>query len=177
MGMDVYGNDPSEKAGEYFRNNVWWWHPLWNYCETVAPELTDLVKDAHTNDGDGLNDDDSIKLAFALEEQVNCGATARYEEQYSKKFRKLADEPCSTCKGTGFRKEFPEDTVAFASMISGFDYVGPGKEPCTRCDTSGKARPYETFCAKHGISAYPFSEDNVKKFIEFLRYCGGFQIC
>ncbi|QOR55575.1 MAG: hypothetical protein UMS36scaffold28_65 [Phage 59_13] len=29
MGMDVYGVKPKSKQGEYFRNNVWSWRPLW----------------------------------------------------------------------------------------------------------------------------------------------------
>ena len=28
MGMDVYGRRPKSERGEYFRNNIWWWHPL-----------------------------------------------------------------------------------------------------------------------------------------------------
>jgi hypothetical protein len=39
MGMDVYGKDAVSEKGEYFRNNVWYWRPLWNYCIEVAPDL------------------------------------------------------------------------------------------------------------------------------------------
>jgi hypothetical protein len=34
MGMDVYG-----ESGNYFRNNVWWWRPLANYCQAIAPHI------------------------------------------------------------------------------------------------------------------------------------------
>ena len=38
MGMDVIGLKPTSKEGEYFRNNVWWWGPLADYCMEVAPD-------------------------------------------------------------------------------------------------------------------------------------------
>ena len=41
MGMDVYGKKPKGEKGDYFRNNVWWWRPLWQYCASSAPELID----------------------------------------------------------------------------------------------------------------------------------------
>ena len=31
MGMDVYGKEPKNETGEYFRSNVWWWRRLWDF--------------------------------------------------------------------------------------------------------------------------------------------------
>jgi hypothetical protein len=36
MGMDVYGKAPTVEEGKYFRNNLWWWRPLWTYVEEVV---------------------------------------------------------------------------------------------------------------------------------------------
>jgi len=55
MGMDVYGNAPTQKEGEYFRNNIWWWHPLADYIELVAPDEAAACEHWHSNDGDGLD--------------------------------------------------------------------------------------------------------------------------
>ena len=43
--------------GIYFRNNCWWWRPLWDFCYNVAPELisSELWGDGHHNSGAGLN--------------------------------------------------------------------------------------------------------------------------
>lgn len=30
MGFDLYGKNPQNETGRYFRNNVWWWRPLWS---------------------------------------------------------------------------------------------------------------------------------------------------
>ena len=40
MGMDVYGKNQTSEKGSYFRNNVWWWRPLWNYCEELHGDIT-----------------------------------------------------------------------------------------------------------------------------------------
>ena len=55
MGMDICGRNPTEECGVYFRNTVWWWHPLAVYCITVAPDICAACKHWHTNDGDGLD--------------------------------------------------------------------------------------------------------------------------
>ena len=35
MGMDVFGLEPRKEKGEYFRNNVWWWRPLWDFVAHI----------------------------------------------------------------------------------------------------------------------------------------------
>ena len=49
MGMDVCGN-----SGNYFRANIWGWHPLARYCQQVGYFLSEACRYWHTNDGDGL---------------------------------------------------------------------------------------------------------------------------
>jgi hypothetical protein len=67
MGMDVYGIKATDKEGEYFRNNCWYWRPLWQFCEQVAPNLCAKVKYGQSNDGDGLkNQKDCTALSDAL---------------------------------------------------------------------------------------------------------------
>ena len=40
---DEYWKEKDEweesNPGVYFRNNVWWWRPLWNYCLAVAEDI------------------------------------------------------------------------------------------------------------------------------------------
>jgi len=83
MGMDVYGEEPTSEQGKYFRNNVWWWHPLAQYCEHVAPELAKRCASWHSNDGEGLNAEDSIELANILQAEVNANRTMQYEREWT----------------------------------------------------------------------------------------------
>lgn len=155
MGMDVFGRAPRSEKGEYFRNNVWYWHPLWQYCQETVPDIAGRVEYGHSNDGDGLGDADAAELARRLQAEIDAGATAGYATARQAALEALPDEPCPVCGGTGGRREPP--------------LVGPGPIPCNGCDGTGKMRPFATH--------YPFDVANVQEFVEFLRDCGGFAIC
>ena len=66
MGMDVYGKSPTTEVGAYFRKNVWGWHPLWDMCADLSPDIAGKVEHAHTNDGDGLCGHDARLLGRVL---------------------------------------------------------------------------------------------------------------
>lgn len=78
MGMDVYGKNPKSEKGECFSNSIWFWHPLAQYIEDYAPEFTLNCENWHTNDGDGLDEADSVKLADWLDKQIASGHVAGY---------------------------------------------------------------------------------------------------
>lgn len=169
MGMDVYGKNPSSETGRYFRNNVWWWRPLWNYCCTVSPEARG-VKYGHSNDGDGLDADGATMLAATLQAELDSGRTAEYERAYNARMKSMPDEPCRYCGGTGVRTDevgvnhgMPERTID----EPGHPRHGQ-KGWCNGCDGKGTVRPFDT--------GYPFSEQNVREFAAFLRDSGGFEI-
>jgi hypothetical protein len=123
MGMDVYGNDPLNADGEYFRNNVWWWGPLWEYCHDVAPELASKVTYGFSNDGDGLDGEDSIALAAALVEALASGHTLKYEENFKAEKEK---ESQSSNESENFKSWYCFDTnnveefVTFLKNCGGF---------------------------------------------------------
>jgi hypothetical protein len=152
--MDVYGKAPVSEVGKYLRHSVWTWHPLAEYCEKVAPELTTDCQHWHTNDGDGLDATGATLLANALQIEVDTGRCAKYAAQRKAEQEALPSEPCFCCGGTGLRKPPP--------------VVGPGDRPCNGCGTTGKVRPHQTH--------YPFEVAYVVEFIAFLRECGGFEI-
>ena len=70
-------------AGVYFRNNCWWWRPLWNFCAHHCPELIDeeTFQSGHCNDGAGLNAKDSIKLGVKLLTLIEDGTAAHHEKE------------------------------------------------------------------------------------------------
>ena len=78
---DKYSKD---NKGVYFRNNCWWWRPLWNYCRVIAPDLIseELWESGHHNDGEGLDADDAKKLGERLMEYLADGRTMQYQEDY-----------------------------------------------------------------------------------------------
>ena len=159
MGMDVYGRKPTGKEGEYFRNNVWYWRPLADYIKSVAPDLHSKCKYWQSNDGDGLNAKDSLKLADRLAAELASGRTAEYAGQYAKRHAEMPDEDCDLCEGTGIRQPIP---------YRGAGDPKKGGITCNACQGKKTVRPSDTY--------YPFEVSNVRDFIQFLRACGGFKI-
>ena len=151
MGMDVYGNKPKGEKGDYFRNNVWWWRPLWQYCHSSAPELIneDKFVSGTYNDGAGLNAMKAAKLGVKLLTLIENGNCATYKRERDLYLESLEDDNCSRCNNNnrGHNK----------------------KKECKSCDGKGTQENWN----KH----YPFDEDNVKEFAEFLIDSGGFKIC
>lgn len=172
MGMDVYGKNPKSEMGEYFRRNVWGWHPLWEYVEDTHPEIAELVEYAHSNDGDGLGSEDSKKLAELLLADYESGEVFRYVEERNKRLSELPLLDCEWCEATGIRtdevgikngfpdKELSPEVQALTDRTTGY---------CNACNGVGKREPWET--------NYYLEPDDVKEFALFLKDCGGFEIC
>ena len=117
MGMDVYG-----KSGNYFRNNCWWWRPLWDYTASVCQDIiTDTDADSgHYNDGHLIDSDKCNSIVERLESLLKDGSVKEYELEYQKRLDSLEKDDFN--------------------------------------------------------SHYPFSEENVKGFMEFVKDSGGFEI-
>lgn len=172
MGMDVYGKNPKSEAGSYFRRNVWGWHPLWDYVENQHPEIAELVEHAHSNDGDGLDEEKSVELAKLLMDDYTSGKVAEYIAERNKALSELPFEDCHICEGKGIRtdqlgKEAGWDTKELEPDIA--IIVGRTTGSCNACGGVGKRENWAT--------NYYLEEDDIKEFADFLVECGGFEIC
>ena len=81
---DEYEN---ANKGIYFRNNCWWWRPLWDFCYNVAPELisSELWASGHHNDGAGLNGEDAKLLGEKLLKEVYNGGAKEFKKYHEEK--------------------------------------------------------------------------------------------
>lgn len=160
MGMDLYGKNARNERGEYFRNNVWWWRPLWDYCESVYPPCREI--DGHTNSGAGFDEAGALALRDVLVQEIASGRTLQYQLDREAELNALPDEPCTFCNGLGIVQvkegwpDYVEGQVTF-------------RDPCNSCNGTKTKRPY--------ACNYPFEVENVKEFVLFLSACGGFEIC
>lgn len=172
MGMDVYGKNPSSEAGEYFRRNVWGWRPLWKYVEDTHPEIAGKVEYAQSNDGDGLDAENSIKLAEALKKDIWDGVADNYIALRNSYLASLTRPDCEHCQGTGIRTDavgvengMPERELE-PDMAS---LVGRTKGWCNGCSGEGKKDAWET--------NYYLDIEDIQQFSDFLEASGGFEIC
>lgn len=172
MGMDVYGKNPTSEVGEYFRRNVWGWHPLWQYVEIAHPEIAELVEHAHSNDGDGLNASDSIKLSNLLRDDLVSGFAEKYLEARNIWLSELPREDCKLCDKTGIRSdEIGVEQGMPDKELSPEMKVLTGREVgwCNACDGAGDTPSWD--------SHYFVDATDISEFADFLKDCGGFEIC
>ena len=111
MGMDVSGIKPVSETGVYFRNNCWWWRPLWHYCHTIAPELVDeeTFKSGSYNNGTGLKSNDAAKLGVKLLALIEDGSTKQHEKEHLEYIESLPDENCNVCNNNNRGHKKKED--------------------------------------------------------------------
>lgn len=146
-------NEYDKQSGTYFRNNAWWWRPLWDYvydnCQNI---LTDHdYQEGCFNNGYEITAKKAKAIAKRLKSLIKNNATKEYETWRKKELDKMEQITCDLCKGTG--------------KID--DGIIKGK--CNGCNGTGKRDPWD--------KSYPFSADNVKNFAEFCEKSGGFTIC
>ena len=80
MGMDVYGLNPTAQVGKLFCISHHGWSLLATLCKTFAPEESKLCQHWYSNDGDGLNAEQSARLAQRLEAALGDGSIDRLRE-------------------------------------------------------------------------------------------------
>lgn len=167
MGMDVVGrNNPDA----YFRNNVWWWHPLWEYCCSLYPECHSVS--GHSNDSDGLDADHAAELADKIRFALATGDTEEYELERNMHLASLPLLDCKYCEATGIRTDVVgRDNGMDTRLLDPELQIILGRTHgwCNACRGEGAVEDPATH--------YSFSVDNVREFLEFLDDSGGFMIC
>ena len=187
MGFDLYGLNPKgdvpkpvitdwgdkkqaddffkyqdETPGSYFRANVWYWRPLWQYvtvtCDDILTEK-DMESGAY-NDGHRISKTKANRIASRLKKLDKDGSIMKYELGYKEYLKSLPKEKCGICEGTGRRKKHPKKGRAFNNA---------GDMKCNGCEGIGNVNNFGTH--------YPFESEEIVRFAEFCEQSGGFEIC
>ena len=164
MGMDVAGRAATSKHGEYFRANVWHWHPLATLIQQAFPAIAAGCVHWHTNDGDGLDAAGSIALADALSTALADGTVDAYIQARNKAISELPMPVCTLCAGTGIRADAIGIQYGYDKPRDPVTNTGG----CNSCAGFGKEAPWE--------SNYRLDPDLIHRFADFLRTSGGFEI-
>ena len=172
MGMDLYGVAPFEDEGAYFRNNVWYWRPLWEYVAQTCELPDEVVEGGSFNDGYEVDGDMCEEIADRLTVALESGHTEAYQTEFRKWQSDQPLEECRWCAGTGVRTDdvgremgMPEKELdAHAKVMFGRSHGW-----CNACEGAGKV--------SHASTWYHFDVTNVREFRDFVRVCGGFTVC
>ena len=70
-----------DNPGVYFRNNVWYWRPLWDYvCKNVTSLTEEDHTNGHSNSGWQISEEKAITIAGVLYAMLESGAVKEAED-------------------------------------------------------------------------------------------------
>ena len=160
MGFDLYGMGTRKNEvdysdltiGQYFRENVWGWHPLWQYlCEIARDVLSEEdMKLGRSNSGHIITKEKAIALADILKIVIADGLHLEYIRKREEELKRLPLEECPHCEGAGIRND---------TYVQG---------ECNGCDGKGERKQFATH--------YHLDPDSIVNFEAFARNSNGFEI-
>ena len=118
---EQYNAYEQSNPGVYFRNNCWWWRPLWNYCYFISRHYNlnliseELFELGHSNDGAGLDAEGAMTLAMHLQMSIEDGTAENYDSEYKQEMEASDDE---------FAKSYPFDIRNVADFAEFLEYSG-----------------------------------------------------
>lgn len=161
---NAYEKWENENPGVYFRNNVWWWRPLWNFvCGTCQNILTekDMSKGTY-NDGHKISKTKSKKIAARLRKLIKDLDVKIYAAHFEEERQRAVEHNKEVQDKIDALKE---EVKQLGGDMAPKDYPERYK---TRWDELQDCKKWE--------GNYPFDEENVKEFAEFCEQSGGFEI-
>ena len=107
--------------GAYFRNNVWFWKPLWNFVSNVCNDiLTEKdIEKGYYNDGHKICKTKTKRIASRLRKYFRGGDVVAYELWYSRQISQLAEDDWN--KNYPFSLQNVRDFERFCEHSGGFE--------------------------------------------------------
>ena len=107
--------------GIYFRNNVWWWRPLWRYvCEQFPDILGERDEEGGSyNDGHAISETKAMKIGVGLTAKLENGEVEEYAKSFEQEREKLDDDDWD--KSYPFNVENVEAFAKFCLESGGFE--------------------------------------------------------
>lgn len=114
-----------DNPGIYFRNNVWWWRPLWAFvCDHCNDILTEEeMTSGSYNDGREINANKASKISKRLYSLLKDGTVDAYSMEYEEQINKMKeseDKDVQFMASYPFSKENVEHFALFCQESGGF---------------------------------------------------------
>jgi len=153
--------------GAYFRNNVWWWRPLWSFvCEHCWDLLDDKDMDCgNYNDGHVITKSKAIAIAKRLEDVIETEETKLWIQEHMDNLEQAKRN----------NKQVEAELQELKKIVE-VETDNPDIYPAIYPDKY-KKKYDEIYAKRDWASSYPFHKDNVINFIKFAKQSGGFSIC
>jgi len=160
-----------ENKGVYFRNNWWFWRPMWDFVNEKCNDLIDqeLYDKGHGNDGD-VDQELAIDISKRILTKEVLDEAKRKQEEYDKdakpkqKFNELLNKA-----GHLYFDEIIKPTYPDKKNLTPADLEKLNKDAYKKWHAL-------MFDLQYREPSYPFSWENVQEFGEFCAQSGGFEI-
>ena len=156
----------NNNPGAYFRNNVWWWRPLWSFtCDQCADFLTEDDMNAGCyNDNYIITEDKAVAIAERLYEALKEPETQEYLDNHMKAMEKAK-------KHNEMIEQEKKALDEIAVKITGDKNIAPIDYP-----KDLKEKFDELMKQRDWTSSYPINRENIENFALFAALSGGFSI-
>ena len=113
-----------KNPGLYFRNNVWWWRPLWTYVVVICEDiLSDKdINSGSYNGGHILSANKCKKMATLLQKSIKDGTCKRYEfdiTAHNKELKESDDEDVKFMSNYHFKVDNVKRFIKFLRQSGG----------------------------------------------------------
>ena len=156
----------TKNPGVYFRANVWYWRPIWDYVINVCDDFLteDDISAGFSNSGDRISKTKAIKIAKRINETISNGFIDEWEEERLKPYKKAIEH----------NKEVDAMMDAYRKIMK----KKYGKDIAPRDYEPEDFQEWQSIQDKTDWNAhYPPSKSAVLDFRDFCKESGGFEIC
>ena len=154
-----------DNPGEYFRANVWFWRPIWNFvccfCDFLSEDDCDK---GCSNSGEQISKTKALKIASRLRKLDKSGFIQEWEDEMMISFNKAKKN------NEKVRLELKE----FQNEMSLKYGVGT---PPKDYDKDDHKKWEEIYAKEDWAGSYPPSRKYIMEFAVFCQESGGFEIC
>ena len=155
-----------KNIGYYFRNNVWWWRPLWSFvCSSCDDILTEKDMNVGSyNDGHKISKTKATRIGKRLSKLLADGTVHEICKEHE----------LERAKSKAYNEMIEEQLNDIKSRVK-LEH-GDGKVPATYPEPF-KTEWEKTYAKKKWSAEYPIDAGNIEDFAKFCLESGGFEIC
>jgi len=158
-----------EVPGHYFRNNWWYWRPMWNYACVLGIKhgiVTHRIASwGNENSGKKVNGKLAKKWGELILWDISEGNPREFEETYMQEYKLAQEHNNQIEKALDILREVVQ-------AETGNEHIVPDDYP-----EEHRKSWDELWTKRNHQGSYPFSEENLKEFAQFMIESGGFSIC
>ena len=156
----------NKNPGRYFRNNVWWWRPLWDFVSEQCQDFLTVedIVGGGSNSGHKISKTKSLMISRRLSKVISEGLVDKIDREMTLKVAQA--------------KADNEELQKEMDKVTNKCHKEHGKNLVPANYPEPYYSQWKELQGKHNWDGdYPFNADNVKEFAKFCQESGGFEIC